>query len=58
MLITCRNCGETVEVPDSRLPWRYTERDATARDGPALLIIGRDHLMHMCTVTPVVRANR
>ena len=58
MLITCRNCGETVEVPASRLPWRYTERGADDRDGPALLIIGRDHLLHLCAVTPSKRLNR
>jgi len=53
MLITCRNCGETVEVPDSRQPWRYSERDADDNDGRTLLIIGRDHLLHICQVAAV-----
>jgi hypothetical protein len=50
MLITCRNCGETVDVPETRQPWRYTERGVDDPDGPSLLIIGRDHLLHLCQV--------
>ncbi len=42
-----------MEVPDSRLPWRYTERDADDVDGASLLVIGRDHLLHICVVAAV-----
>ena len=40
-------------VGTKRQPWRYTERDADDVDGPSLLVIGRDHLLHLCAVVAV-----
>ena len=53
MVVNCRNCSAKVEVPDARQPWRYAERDTDDHNGTTLLIIGRDHLLHMCTVAAV-----